>query len=185
MNELEKLRALLPEPAKDVKLNLQSVFQTTTLTPAQLWGVAVASSLATRHAELARAALADARAQEVDEAVIADAQAAAALMAMNNVYYRFRHMIGKESYATKPARLRMNWMVNPRSNRADFELFSTAVSAVNGCEMCLRSHEDVITQHGLTEDQVHDAVRGAATLQAVAVSLEMAALNEQTNAAAG
>jgi alkyl hydroperoxide reductase subunit D len=184
MNELEKLRQLLPEPAKDIKLNLQSVFQQTALTPAQLWGVALASAIATRNPELARATLADARAN-VEAATIEDAQAAAALMAMNNVYYRFRHMIGKESYATKPARLRMNWMASPRGNKADFELFSIAVSAINGCELCLRSHEEIILKHGLTEDQVHDTVRVAATLQAAAVALEMAAFNQQSGAAAG
>ena len=176
MSELEKLRGRLPETAKDIKLNLQSVFQTTTLTPAQLWGVAVASAIATRHKDLAQAVVSDAQAK-VDAAVIADAQAAAALMSMNNVYYRFRHMIGKESYQNKPARLRMNWMARPQTNKADFELFSLVVSAINGCETCLRSHEDVITKHGITEDQAHDAVRVAATLQATAVGLEMAELN--------
>lgn len=175
MSALEKLRGRLPETAKDIKLNLQSVFQTTTLTPAQLWGVAVASAIATRHKDLAQAVLTDAQAK-VDAPVIADAQAAAALMSMNNVYYRFRHKIGKESYHQKPARLRMNWMARPQSNKADFELFSLAVSAINGCETCIRSHEDIITDNGITEDQVHDAVRVAATLQAVAVSLEIADL---------
>ena len=139
---------------------------------------------ATRNPELIRAVLVDAG-EIVDAAVIADAQAAATLMAMNNVYYRFRHMIGKDSYANKPARLRMNWMANPRSNKADFELFSIAVSAINGCEMCLRSHEEVIVKHNLTEDQVHDTVRVAATLQATAIALEMRALTMQTSAVAG
>ena len=183
MNELEKLRARLPETAKDIKLNLQSVFQTTTLTPAQLWGVAVASSIAARHAGLAQAVLADAS-EKVDHTVIADAQAAAALMSMNNVYYRFRHQMGKESYNAKPARLRMNWMAQPRGNKADFELFSLAVSAINGCELCLRSHEEVIVQHGLTEDQVHDAARVAAVLHAVAVGLEIAQLTAPASVAA-
>lgn len=185
MKELDNLRGQFPETAKDIKLNLQSVFQSTTLTPQQLWGVAVASAIATRHETLARATLADAQ-EQVDADTIADAQAAAALMSMNNVYYRFRHMVGEEkSYNTKPARLRMNWMARPRGSKANFELYSLAVSAINGCEMCIRSHEAVTTQNGLTEDQVHDAVRVASTLAAAAVSLEIAHLTQNATAVAG
>jgi alkyl hydroperoxide reductase subunit D len=106
--------------------------------------------------------------------VVEDALAAAALMAMNNVYYRFRHMIGQPSYASKPARLRMNRMVQPLTNKTDFELVSLAVSAINGCEACIRAHEQVVIEGGLTEDAVNDAVRIAATVNAAAVALEMA-----------
>ena len=93
MSAVETLRARLPENARDTKLNLQSVLQAGTLTAAQRWGVAVASAAAARNAELLDAMLADAR-EEAGDAVIDDALAAASLMAMNNVYYRFRHMIG-------------------------------------------------------------------------------------------
>jgi alkyl hydroperoxide reductase subunit D len=117
--------------------------------------------------------LADA-AEHAPAATLEDAKAAAALMSMNNVYYRFRHMVGKPSYADKPARLRMNRLVKPATNKADFELFSLAVSAINGCENCVRAHEDTVTKHGLSEDQVNDAVRIAATIHAAAVALEIA-----------
>lgn len=183
MSQIETLRSRLPEAAKDIKLNVQMVFQTTTLTPMQLWGVAVASAIATRNNEVHTAVLADAQAQLTAE-VTEDAKAAAALMAMNNVYYRFRHMIGKESYSTKPARLRMNWIGKPLGNKVDFELFCLAVSAINGCEMCVRSHEKVVIEGGLSEDQVHDAVRVAATMQALAVSLEISQTGTLTQAAA-
>jgi alkyl hydroperoxide reductase subunit D len=175
MREIEKLREQMPDAARDIRLNLQTVFQSTTLTPAQMWGVALASAIATHNGELARAVFVEAQGK-VDENVIEDAMAAAALMAMNNVYYRFRHLVGKESYAAKPARLRMNWIGKPMSNKADFELFCLAVSAINGCEACIRSHEEVVTAGGVSEDQVHDAVRIAATIQAAAVSLEIKGL---------
>src|SRR6266542_1067890 len=122
MSGIEKLRERMPDAARDIRLNLQTVFQSTTLTPAQTWGVALASAIATRNGELALAVFVEAQGK-VDENVIEDARAAAALMAMNNVYYRFRHLVGKESYAAKPARLRMNWIGKPMSNKADFELF--------------------------------------------------------------
>lgn len=175
MIQIDKLRDALPESAKDTRLNLQSVLTASSLTPAQVWGTAVAASIATRNAEVAHAIVTDAR-EVVEPNVIEDAKAAASLMAMNNVYYRFRHMVGKESYNTKPARLRMNWMAKPLGSKVDFELYCLAVSAINGCEMCIRSHEQVVIEGGLSEDQVHDAVRIAATIQAAAVSLEMADL---------
>src|SRR5512141_2230832 len=174
MAALDAIREALPEPARDTKLNLQAVLQPGALTPAQRWGVAVATAAAARNATLRDAIIRDAGA-EVDAAVIDDALAAASLMAMNNVYYRFRHMVGKPSYSEKPARLRMNRLVKPAASKLDFELFSLAVSAVNGCELCVRSHEQVVTQGGLSEDAVHDAVRVAAVVHAAAVSLELAA----------
>ena len=172
MSAVESLRARLPENARDTKLNLQSVLQTGSLTAAQRWGVAVASAAAARNRELLDAMLADARG-EAGTAVIDDALAAASLMAMNNVYYRFRHMIGKPSYDQKPARLRMQRIAKPATNKPDFELFCLAVSAINGCETCIRSHEAVVIEGGLTEDQVHDAVRIAAVFHAAAVALEL------------
>ena len=134
--------------------------------------MAIASAIATRNERLRDAILHDARA-DVGPEVIDDALAAAALMAMNNVYYRFRHMVGKESYSQMPARLRMQRIARPATNKTDFELFCLAVSAINGCEMCVRSHEDVVVKGGLSEDQVHDAIRIAATINATALSLEL------------
>ena len=172
MSAVEELRSSIPDAARDIKLNLQSVLQPGALTPAQRWGVAIASAVATRNTRLRDALLQDARV-EVGAEVIDDALAAAALMAMNNVYYRFRHMIGKESYSQMPARLRMQRIAKPASDHVDFELCCLAVSAINACEMCIRSHEDVVIKGGLSEDQVHDAVRIAATVNAAAVAIEL------------
>ena len=175
MGMVEELRASISEPARDIKLNLQSVLQPGTLSPAQRYGVAIASAVATRNHALRDALIADARV-EVDESVIDDALAAAALMAMNNVFYRFRHMIGKASYGERPARLRMQRIAKPATNKPDFELFCLAVSAINGCEMCIRSHEEAVLLGGLTEEHVHDAVRIAAVINASALALELPAL---------
>jgi alkyl hydroperoxide reductase subunit D len=169
---LDQIRDALPEAARDIKLNLQSVLTGTVLTPAQLWGVAVTAAATSRSPLLRDALLAQAKAQ-VDAAVIDDALAAAALMAMNNVYYRFRHQVGKENYSTKPARLRMNRLVKPAANKVDFELFALAASAINGCESCVRAHEHAVIEGGLSEEAVHDAVRIAATVHAAAVAVEL------------
>jgi len=173
MGAVDTLRDALPDVARDIKLNLQAVLSSGSLSAAQRWGVAVASAAASRNRRLRDAVIEDAR-REVPEAVIEDGLAAAALMSMNNVYYRFRHLVGKPAYAEKPARLRMNRLVKPATSKVDFELFSLAVSAINACETCIRSHEAVVVEGGLSEDQVHDAVRLAATINAAAVSLELA-----------
>ena len=131
----------------------------------------MASAIAARNPRLREAVLADAGRAAPPE-VVDDAKAAA-IMAMNNVYYRFRHMVGKPIYSEKPAGLRMNRLVQPATNKVDFELFSLAVSAINGCEMCIRAHEKAVIDGGLTPDHVNDAVRIAATMEAAAVALEM------------
>ena len=170
---LDAIRETLPDLAKDIKLNLQAVLSGSSLSPEQRWGVAIASAAAARQPGLRDAVVADARAA-VPEAVVEDALAAAALMGMNNVYYRFRHVVGKPVYSEKPARLRMNRIARPATSKADFELFSLAASAINGCEACVRSHEQAVLAGQLSEDQVHDAIRIAATMHAAAVALEIA-----------
>jgi alkyl hydroperoxide reductase subunit D len=172
MATLAELREALPEAAKDLKLNLDNVLEAGTLSVSQVWGTAVACAIAARNPALKDAVLAEA-AGKVSSEVIDDAKAAAALMGMNNVFYRFRHMVGKDAYTSKPARLRMQRIARPLTSKADFELFCLAVSAVNGCEACIRSHEKVVLEGGLTEDHVFDAARIAATLHGVAVALEI------------
>jgi alkyl hydroperoxide reductase subunit D len=173
MSAIELLAAEIVEPARDIKLNLQAVLAPGSLPPEQRRGVAVACADASRNVRLQVAVVADAR-DEVGPAVIEDAIAAAAIMGMNNVFYRFRHMIGKPSYGDRPARLRMNRLAKPSGKKVDFELYALAASAVGGCESCMRSHERVVLEGGLTEEQVHDAVRIAATIHAAAIALEVA-----------
>jgi alkyl hydroperoxide reductase subunit D len=180
MSLLDEARDALPDAARDLKLNLQSVLAESTLSPAQRWGTAVAAAVASRNARLREAVIAEARAQ-ADAAAVDDGIAAAALMGMNNVYYRFRHLIGREAYAEKPARLRMNRIAKPAGPKVDFELFCLAVSAINGCETCMKSHERVVLGAGLAEDQVHDAVRIAAVVHGAAVALDLAAPGAGSN----
>jgi alkyl hydroperoxide reductase subunit D len=173
MSALEQLRQSLPDAARDIKLNLAAVLDGGALSPGQRWGVAVASAHAARHQALREAIVAEAVASGVTGAVLEDAGAAAALMAMNNVYYRFRHLVGKPSYGEQPARLRMNRLARPATSKTDFELYSLAVSAINACESCVRSHERAVIEGGLSEEHVNDAVRIAATIAATAVALEL------------
>jgi alkyl hydroperoxide reductase subunit D len=181
MASLAELRDSLPAAAVDIKLNLGAVLGGGALDPAQRWGVALAAAAAARNPALRDAIAAEAR-REVAPPVIEDALAAAVLMGMNNVYYRFRHMVGKPGYSERPARLRMNRLVKPAASKTDFELFSLAVSALAGCEMCIRAHEQAVLDGGLTEEHVHDAVRIAAVIQATAVALELSGIASTASA---
>jgi alkyl hydroperoxide reductase subunit D len=172
MEKVNALRETLPDAARDIKINLQNVLTPGVLNLAQTWGVAVTCAYTARNQKLLRAIVGDAKAAGVEETVLDDAKAAAILMGMNNVYYRFRHVIGKESYSQKPARLRMLRTNQVASVKVDFELFCFAASAINDCETCMRSHEAVVIEGGLSEDAVHDAVRIAATIHAAAIAVE-------------
>lgn len=173
MPQVDALRETFPEPAKDTKLNLGGIANSDFLEAEQMWGIALASAYYIGEPRLRDALLQDARAGGVPPELIEDAQAAASLMAMNTVYYRFRHMIGKESYGQKPARLRMQWMVRPKTSKVNFELMSMAVAALAGCEMCVRAHEATLLKHDLSEETVHETVRFAAILNAAAVALRL------------
>ncbi|NRQ30593.1 alkyl hydroperoxide reductase [Nonomuraea sp. NN258] len=168
---VDNLKALLPDYAKDTRLNLGSVTTTSALTDQQLWGTALACALATRSAKVIAEISADAADHLSAEAFTA-AKAAASIMAMNNVYYRATHLIGDETYATLPARLRMTVIGNPGVDKADFELWCLAVSAINGCGRCLESHEQVLRGAGLSKELVQEALRVAAVINATAATLE-------------
>ncbi len=167
---IETLKARLPEYAKDLKLNLGSLATEPSLNEQQRAGAFIASALASRNAEVTAAIVAEFAPRISAEALTA-AKAAASIMGMNNLYYRFSHLVGG-SYAQMPARLRMNVMARPGVDKADFELWSLAVSAVNGCGMCMESHEKVVRAAGMTAEQVQSAVRIAAVVHAVAATLD-------------
>jgi len=181
MSALEAIRAEIPEVAKDLRLNLSAVLDHGSLTPSERWGVAIAVALASRSRRLAEALIAS-RPAEVTSKTVEDAVAAAALMGMTNMFYRFRHLLGKPSYEQKPTRLRMQRLARPATTTAAFELFSLAVSAVNACEICVRAHEATLLDHGTTEDQIHDVVRIASVVHGAAVALDSTALIREDSA---
>lgn len=180
---LEALRDQIPDYARDIRLNLSAIATIATLSPQQLWGTVLASAIASRGTAMIAAAEAEAEKHLSPEAASA-ARSAAAIMAMNNVYYRFLYLTKDESYGKMPARLRMNVIANPGVPKQDFELWALAVSAINGCGTCVDSHEKVLRQHGIGQDAIQDAVRVAAIIQAAAVTLETAVAGAATAAAA-
>jgi lipoyl-dependent peroxiredoxin subunit D len=168
---IEALKDRLPEYAKDLKLNLSSLAAEPALNDQQRAGTFIACALASRNHETTNAIFSEFAPKLSQDALFA-ARAAAAIMGMNNIYYRFAHLASAPDYKTMPARLRMNVIGKPGVDKADFELWCLAVSAINGCGACIDSHEKVLRDAGMTAEQVQAAVRIAATVHAVACAVE-------------
>ena len=164
---IDALRERLPAYAKDISLNLSSLANETVLDTEQKWGVFVASAHAVGQSDVIRAVESAARAAGLSQTALDAAKAAAAIMGMNNVYYRALHLMRNAEYRSMPARLRMNVIANPGVDKAKFELWSTAVSAINGCGMCLDAHEDELRKGGVPAAQIQAALRIAAVVNAV------------------
>ena len=167
MSSLKEFADTLPEYAKDIRLNLGSMLNDQTLGDQRKYGLLLACAHGSGYRPLVAAAEAECPAKLSPEAANA-ARAAAAVMAMNNVYYRFVHLASNPEYGKLPARLRMNVIGNPGIEKDDFELFSLAVSAMNGCGMCIDSHERVLQQHGVKAETIQAAARIASVIKAVA-----------------
>lgn len=168
---IDTLKGALPDYAKDLKLNLSALLNEQVLSAQQKYGTLLASALASRNAAVIAAIGAEAE-RNLSPAAVQAAKAAAAIMGMNNIYYRFLHLAGNQEYRSVPAKLRMNVIAKPGIEKADFELYSLAVSAVNGCGLCLEAHEHELRKAGLSAEQVQAAVRIASVVHAVAVTLD-------------
>lgn len=173
MSPLDSLRDKLPEAAKDLKLNIQAVLRPENLSQDQVWGVTLASAYFLGNSELTRALLTEASSLGTSEAIVDDAKASASIMGMNTVYYRFRHLIEKESYQALPARLRMQRMAQPKTDQTTFELMSMACAALAGCGLCLQSHEATLRKHDISEAGINDVIRIAAVLQGTVIALSI------------
>jgi alkyl hydroperoxide reductase subunit D len=171
---LEQIKSGLPDYAKDLRLNLESVLSeggAPGLSRKQIALVALASAIASRHAPLT-GAIAQFASQHADQKELDGARAAAALMGMTNIYYRFLHLVENDEYGTLRAGLRMNAMAQPGCDKVDFDLASVAVSAINGCGSCVASHERALRKHDVSAQAVQSAARIASVIHAVAVALE-------------
>ncbi|MQY07530.1 alkyl hydroperoxide reductase [Actinomadura macrotermitis] len=168
---VDALKSSLPDYAKDTKLNLGSVTSTSQLTEQQLWGTVLATALASRNPVVIRE-LAEEAGDYLSAEAFAAAKGAASIMAMNNVYYRSTHLLSDETYGTLRAGLRMNIIGKPGVDKVDFELWCLAVSAINGCGMCLDSHEKVLREAGMPREQIQEAIKIASVVHAVALTLE-------------
>ncbi len=154
---------------KDIKVSLSTAINTESLTKKEAYFIALSIAANENNEHLKNAFLAKAIEEGANEKEIAEVIACTSLMNANNVYYRFRHFMHDEFYDTAQAGIRMGIMASPVLGKEFFELLSTAVSAVNGCQMCVTSHEKALLGHGTTKQRIHDAVRLAAVIKSIAV----------------
>ena len=172
---VETIRDQLPDYARDLKLNLGSVLTpqgAPGLSESMIASIAVSTAIAARNPQLVRAIETWAE-PHLDAAHLQAARSAAAIMGMNNIYYRFQHVMGDESpYAHLPARLRMEIIGKPGVGHVDFTLWCLAASLINGCDGYVRTYELTVREHGGTAEQVQDVVRIASVIHAVALMLD-------------
>jgi alkyl hydroperoxide reductase subunit D len=172
---LDALKSAIPEYAKDLRLNLSSVIGNSELSDQRLWGTVLACAIASRSPRVLRELAPEAKARLSAEAYTA-AKSAAAIMAMNNVFYRTRHLLSDPAYGTLRAGLRMNVIGSHGVEKTDYELWSLAVSAVNGCGDCLDSHEQVLRKAGVDRETIQEAFKIASVVQAVGTTLDAEAV---------
>lgn len=169
MKNLEMLKSQIPDYAKDVKINLQTLLnqENQALTAKQIFGAALASSYSTKQKSLIEIIENEAK-NILSEAEINAAKIAATLMAMNNIYYRFVHLSEDKEYSKMPAGLRMRGILDHGIEKIDFEVFSLAVSIINGCGMCIDAHANQLLKHGITKSQVQMVAKIAAVINSAA-----------------
>jgi alkyl hydroperoxide reductase subunit D len=151
---------------RDLKVNLNSTLTSEHLSPKEIGLIGISIAVNNGNRILTEFYTTFAENNEASAEEIAEAVACASLLASNNIFYRFRHFTQKEKYTQIPARIRMNIMAKPVTGKEFFELLSLAVSAVNGCEMCVNAHEDSLIKLGTSEERIFDAVRIASLITA-------------------
>ena len=144
---------------RDLKLNLTSTLTSEHLSSKECALIGLSSAINNNNKPLTQFFTRYAEEQGATAAETVEAAGCASLLASNNVFYRFRHFTQKEKYSQIPARIRMQIMMKPVSGKEFFELMSLAISAINGCEMCVNAHEDSLIKMGTTEERIFDAVR--------------------------
>lgn len=164
---LKQFAEALPDYAKDIRLNLGSILSDQLIGEERKLGLLLSCAHGSAYKPLVEAAEAEVSTR-ISEVHANAARGASAVMAMNNVYYRFVHLVANPEYGKMPSRLRMNVIGAHGIAKEEFELMSLAVSAMNGCGMCIDSHERILLEHGVKPDAIQAAVRIAAVMKALA-----------------
>lgn len=169
MQNLETLTQSIPDYARDVKINLQSLLSSdnSTLTQKQIFGAALASAYAAKEKTLIKILQNEAQ-NILSEVELKAVKTATALMAMNNIYYRFLHISADKEYSQLPAGLRMRGILDHGIEKIDFEVFSLAVSIINGCGMCIDAHANQLLKHGMSKSQIQMTAKIAAVVNSAA-----------------
>jgi alkyl hydroperoxide reductase subunit D len=171
MSQIDQLRETLSEATKDMKLNLSSLLRGDKLSQNEAWGCALSAAYFVQSRSLVNALINDST-EILSEGEREDAKAAAAIMGMNTIYYRSRHMIGHDFYQQQRAGLRMTRMMKPASDKVRFELYSMTCAALAGCDVCLRSHEESLLQEEVSREKIHEVLRVAGVINGFDIAVE-------------
>ena len=150
---------------RDLRINLRNALNAENINEKEAYLIALSVAVNERNEKLVEGFTAIAKDKGATDAEIAETHACTSLLSSNNVLYRFRHFAEKDSYNTMPARIKMNIMMNPVLGKEFFELLSLVISAVNGCEQCVKSHEESVRKHGASEERIFDAIRLGAVVR--------------------
>jgi alkyl hydroperoxide reductase subunit D len=182
MKNLEELKSAIPDFAKDVKINLGNLLnqENQLLSAKQVFGSALTAAYVIDQKDLVLV-MENESAKILSDAEISATRTSASLMAMNNIYYRFLHIINDKEYSQMPAGLRMQGIVNHGIDKTDFEVFSLAASVINGCGMCIEAHSQQLIKHQMTKSQIQMIAKIAAVINSVAQVLRIGIQAESKN----
>lgn len=167
---LERLSSVDSRYLRDLKLNVNAVLKSKNLEPKEAALLALAVAVNEKNDALISAFEQMSAKEGASNEEIAEAHACASLLSLNNVFYRFRHyMHDNEYYNNTPAGVRMSAMMNPVTGKEFFELMSLLVSALNGCEQCVTSHEASVKGLGTSEAKIYDTIRLASVIKSLSV----------------
>lgn len=175
---IETFKNKLLDNAKDIKLNLSSILTeagSPDLNKQQIGGIALASAYSIKNSNLVNAVLSEVK-SALSDAEINAAKSAATIMAMNNIYYRFIHLVNDKDFSSMPANLRMSVIGNPGIDKINYELNCLAVSALNGCGMCIEAHTHGLIKMGVSKLSIQSSVRIASVLNAAALAFDLASI---------
>jgi len=168
-DKLNSIAAADQKYIKDIKINTGNALNYPNLAKKEIYLLGLAVAVNEKNIALQKTFETLGRKEGMGEAEFAELLSCVSLMNINNVFYRFRHFTGKEYYNSTPAGIKMSIMANPVLGKEFFELVSLVVSALNGCEICVKSHEQSVLQHGSSEARIYDAVRLGATIKGLCV----------------
>lgn len=168
-NHLNHLAINESKYLRDLRINLKNALAFSNLTRKESLLIAFSVAVNDRTKHLADSLEKLAKDEGASEEELAEVRACVSLLNVNNVFYRFRHFTKKDYYQQTPAGIKMGVMMNPILGKEFFELLSLAVSALNGCELCVNAHENSLIQLGTSEARVYDAVRCAAIFRGMTV----------------
>lgn len=168
-NILDEIASADHRYLKDLKVNVSNMLNAKNISRKESLLIALAVAVNEKNQKLIKGFSALAEKEGAVKSEIAEIYGCVSLLNVNNVFYRFRHFTKKEYYENTPAGIKMSIMMSPVTGKEFFELVSLAVSALNGCEMCVNAHEQALIKQGSSEARVYDTVRLAAVVRGLAV----------------